>query len=230
MDAGLLKKLLGVVFIAVALYQFWSAAHKRFVTIKAPAADSVLEVEKESPVSAPPLVRALLTLKDPVVLVSLFMGCLSGFLQGAFSTGGPPIMILMTALGLTKTEIRATQNIIAPIRVPFTFASAIMFGIIQAELWPLYVTGPCASMFGLWLGNRAHDAVSTDSVLLLLRFFILTATVPLVGGDGSRFSWVIVAVYVAIGLVFLAVEVFLHRLQRRASHTGAQSVLEVSSY
>ena len=68
------------------------------------------------------------------------------------------------------------QVLLACMRLPFIFVSAVSFGILKLELWPLYVSGPILSLAGVYLGNLAHDKVDSDSIVALLRVFIIAGT------------------------------------------------------
>ena len=86
-------------------------------------------------------------------------GFLARLLGGAFTAGGPPIVIFGTLRRLPPEEFRATlQGCFTPLNL------FILLGHALACLWTppvleLYLLGLPVALLALWLGTRVHRAI-----------------------------------------------------------------------
>ncbi len=75
-------------------------------------------------------------------------------------------------------------------------------------------------------GNMIHKRINTETVLTVLRLFVLIGSIPLTGaGDGSLFGTAIAGVYGVLALLFIVVPLAIRRRQAaRASLHASEAV------
>lgn len=147
--------------------------------------------------------------KTPLFWGCFFTGCASGFLNGAFKSGGPPMMIFFAFLGLDKASIRSTSNLYSLMLTPLGISSSIVFSIWHAYDWQLYLVAPLSSVIGIAIGNAVHNKISTDILLTVLRIFVLLGSIPLTGlGENSVYGYMIAGVYAILLVAFIGVPLY----------------------
>jgi uncharacterized membrane protein YfcA len=167
-DTFVLEAVLGGVFVFMALYQY---GKRKFQVMKPPVVQEEV-VKHESAVAVQTVVEqgvgeqsvvdpAVVAIpeerkpctqrlqkelnsavRDPITWASVFVGAAAGFLRGAFSTPGPPLMIFFAAVGMKKLELRATSALQGLVAFPFQIYSVIAFQIWKLDDLMLYLICP----------------------------------------------------------------------------------------
>lgn len=169
-------------------------------------------------------VELCLWLASPWCWAAVGVGCVSGFLYGAFRTGGPPIVIFFTFLNLDKDAIKGTNILLNLLQQPTAIISMFLYKVWRIEQWSLYVAGPIGSSFGMWVGNRVHHRINNTTAVTLIRLTVLFGSMPLIGvGDGTEFGNIMVFAYGVIGMVVIGVPCYFERLEKREIANQLQS-------
>ncbi len=103
---------------------------------------------------------------------ALVFGFTSGLVNGAYNTGGPPVVIYGTACSWPQRQFKGNLQIIFLIAVILTVSGHLLAGNITADLAPLLLRAVPGSLLGLVAGNilshRVNQAAFGRIVLLLL--------------------------------------------------------------
>jgi uncharacterized membrane protein YfcA len=184
-DTFVLEAVLGGVFVFMALYQY---GKRKFQVMKplvvqdavkdeeAGVVETVVEqglveqmVVEPAVVAIPeekkPCTQRLKTelksaVRDPITWASVFVGAAAGFLRGAFSTPGPPLMIFFAAVGMKKLELRATSALQGLVAFPFQIYSVIAFQIWKLDDLMLYLICPVRTR------SFAYSSLHTSTLAL----------------------------------------------------------------
>lgn len=179
-------------------------------------AEAVEEGKVKEETKPPPVVRMTCTkfFTTPIYPLGFLAGCTSGFMAGAFGTGGPPMMVYFSFMpSLGKSEIRTIPMMSALIRSPISIISGVVFGVFQLELWLHYVLGVAGVLAGAWMGNALHTRVDRAAVVLCLQLFLFLSSVALTNpGTDSVPGLVLLVIYIVCG-VFLVFLVIITRYQ-----------------
>jgi uncharacterized membrane protein YfcA len=91
------------------------------------------------------------------------IGFISGILQGAITTSGPPVILFLTNQGDGKNRFRASLVFYFLILNILTIPTFILNGlftreviIFSFEIVPALVSG---ALLGMWLARRVHDSI-----------------------------------------------------------------------
>ena len=215
-DTTLLQRILGVLFVSVAVFQY---ARRRILpsgTGGGTATDDKTSAGAEPEPANSCTDQAVGVLKDPTSWAAILVGSASGFLKGAFGTSGPPWMLFYAALGFNKQQVRSTFSLQNVLSLPISITTAIALGIWRTDRIANLLASPVMAAIGLFVGNKMHEKIDSATVLTMLNVFVLAGSVPLLGtGDGSIFGFVTLGVYIVIGVGFVAWEAWLRLRTKR---------------
>lgn len=175
-----LKRILGIVVAAAGAWFLWSGWRPaRHATPQFDPAAPVTPATK-SPSAASASTDAVnastadTTPNRPAApwVVALPVGFVSGTLAGLFGTGGPPVIITLRALGLTKSAFRATlltYFLLMSVGRSGWYLAGGLFTLdyVLAALWLLPAT-LVGWLAGMWLHTRVSERAFSQAVAILL--------------------------------------------------------------
>ena len=118
------------------------------------------------------LIKAKGEVKDVPALISVFLG---GIIHGAFSTGGPLVIIYATEKIKDKSQFRATLCLIWVTLNTILILQMILAGNFPAEAARTAVYGLPFLILGAVLGNWAHDRMN-QATFTKLTYILLLVT------------------------------------------------------
>jgi hypothetical protein len=137
-------------------------------------------------------------------------GFASGFLNGLFGTGGPPILMLFACIRIGKGEVRGTSVWSGLLRILPAGISLLAFGLFQAEDLPIYLLLPIFCVAGTAAGSKAHAHVDVQVVMLVMQGLVLLSTISLTDAmDGGPFAHLMLVLYALVAAAGVAFAVFL---------------------
>ena len=152
-----------------------------------------------------------------VFLGALGAGMASGFLQGLFGTGGPPIIFFFSLVDITKADIRGTSIWSNMVQLLPRFIFMLYFGIFDfPALWPLYLCTIPSTLLGTYCGNAVFKYVDVNAVLMVLQGLVLISTISLTNAtDGSVFGDIMLCIYMVLVVLFSAAAIYLSSMHWR---------------
>lgn len=206
METQWLGKILGAVFFALAIQMayeevshFSKAAMKRSsdVASRLPELQESKRTEGEQENEK----------KKKMTILILGVGTLSGVLSGLFSTGGPPLIWLVSYLKLELVEIRATVSVVFLMQGVGSMVGMAYQGDRLLEnrqhLQDTFIVFFASALFASVVGNRLADCLDKrQSRFILLVVLTVGAVVLFTQGMDTKISILIAVIAILSFLCF----------------------------
>jgi uncharacterized membrane protein YfcA len=115
-------------------------------------------------------------------LVAALVGLASGALGGAFSVGGPPVVLFLNAKLRSKRAVKACLvayfTFVISLRLPILAASGVLTGPL---LLRSVLLAPAVAA-GLILGTVLHNRLSSEAVSRVIQVLLAVSAVMMIVG------------------------------------------------
>ena len=168
LDERVLRISLGVVILFALAVSLWTSHRARQATRSGRAAAGA----RPEPQDEPWRTR----------LVAAVVGLASGALGGAFSVGGPPVVLFLNAKLTSKRAVKASLiayfTFVIALRLPILAASGVLTGSL---LLRSVMLAPAVAA-GLILGTVLHNRLSSEAVRRVIQVLLAVSAVMMIAG------------------------------------------------
>lgn len=89
--------------------------------------------------------------------VQAVVGVISGFFGGIAGIWGPPVVLMLASLGVSKQEHVRASGLCFALGALMLAPAHLTSGILNAETFPISIGLILPTVIGMWLGLKAHD-------------------------------------------------------------------------
>ncbi|MDC1106271.1 sulfite exporter TauE/SafE family protein [Prolixibacteraceae bacterium] len=116
------------------------------------------------------------------IRAQIIAGSTAGFLGGALSVSGPPLVLFLTSMRFTNQEFRLHFAIFSVLTSSMAFAGYWISGIISLQVWKIFLISFPILVLGTIIGQKLSKRIS------IIFFQRLCITISLCGGIWSLIS------------------------------------------
>lgn len=100
-------------------------------------------------------------------------GFMAGWLNGAISAGGPPVIAYASLQPWSKDEIKATLLAFFVVASVSTVISYVMAGLYSASTLQYFGASVPGLVFGVWIGRRWYGGMSSESYRKIVCYMLM---------------------------------------------------------
>ena len=111
----------------------------------------------------------------PGIRNGILAGSLGGVLNGLFATGGPPIVLYLTAAMTDKNIYFATVQFYFAFTNLYATVMRVLNGMITDEILRYTAVGAVGCLLGDWIGRRVFDKLNVDTLKRVIYFGMIVS-------------------------------------------------------